>query len=85
MFMRQLLLSQHPRKMQPMCLYMRSRLLLQPLNRGPYLVLQKDDKYFTLQLGAWEDKVSIDRLNPVISNEVLIPCIERNQFQVSFQ
>ena len=46
---------------------------LQPLYLGPYLVLQKDDKYFTLQLGAQEDKVSIDRLKPVISTKVIVP------------
>ena len=46
---------------------------LHPLYRGPYLVLERGDKYFTLQLGAASDKVSIDRLKAVISSEVIVP------------
>ena len=46
---------------------------LQSLYLGSYLVLQKDDKYFTLQLGAQEDKVSIDRLKPKISTKAIVP------------
>ncbi len=37
------------------------------------LVLQKDDKYFTLQLGARWKKVSKDRLKPIISTKVIVP------------
>ena len=44
---------------------------LQPLYWGLHLVLQKDDKYFTLQLGAREDKVSKDSLKPV--TKVIVP------------
>ena len=46
---------------------------LHPLFRGPYLVLQKDDKNFNLQLEAQADKVSIDRLKPVFSTDVREP------------
>ena len=34
------------------------------LYRGPYLVLERKDKYFRLQLGSRTDVVSVDRLKP---------------------
>ncbi|XP_023331963.1 uncharacterized protein LOC111704065 [Eurytemora carolleeae] len=46
---------------------------LRLLYRGLYLALQKDVKYFTLQLGARADKFSRDRLKPVFSTEVIVP------------
>ena len=33
-----------------------------PLYRGPYLVLERKDKFFRLQLGSRTDVVSVDRL-----------------------
>ena len=37
---------------------------LAPLYRGPYLVLERKDKFFRLQLGSRTDVVSVDRLKP---------------------
>ena len=33
---------------------------------GPYEVLERSDKYFTLQVGSRQDRVSIDRLKVAI-------------------
>lgn len=49
---------------------------LQMKYSGPYLVLQRNSKFFTIQKGSSEDTVSIDRLKPVyneISCETIIP------------
>ena len=37
--------------------------LQQPYN-GPFKVLERTDKYFTLDLNGWKDKVSLDCLKP---------------------
>ena len=42
---------------------------LSPLYRGPYLVLSKTPKYFVVQIGSESDSLSMDRLNPVISDQ----------------
>ena len=41
---------------------------LAPLYRGPYLVVSRSPKYFTLQVGSKTDAVSVDRLKPVLSD-----------------
>ena len=41
---------------------------LTPRYRGPYLVIDKRDKYFRLQMGSKQDVVSVDRLKPVFSD-----------------
>ena len=41
---------------------------LQPLYHGPYLVLQRSEKSFVLQVGARTDNVSVDRLKPCLSS-----------------
>ena len=40
---------------------------LAPLYRGPYLVVTRSPKYFSLQIGSKTDSVSVDRLKPVLS------------------
>ena len=42
---------------------------LAPLYRGPYLVLDRRDKFFRLQIGSRTDVVSVDRLKPVFSED----------------
>ena len=42
---------------------------LAPLYCGPYLVLEKHDKYFHLQLGFRTNVVSVDRLKPIFSSD----------------
>ena len=37
------------------------------LYQGPYRVLGRQDKFFTLEMGSRMDTVSIDRLKPVLS------------------
>ena len=41
---------------------------LAPRYRGPYLVIDRKDKYFRLQVGSKQDVVSVDRLKPVFSD-----------------
>ena len=41
---------------------------LTPRYRGPYLVIDRRDKYFRLQMGSKQDVVSVDRLKPVFSD-----------------
>ena len=41
---------------------------LTPRYRGPYLVIDRRDKYFRLQMGLKQDVVSVDRLKPVFSD-----------------
>ena len=40
---------------------------LSPLYRGPYLVVSRSPKYFSLQMGSKTDSVSVDRLKTVLS------------------
>ena len=42
---------------------------LAPFYRGPYLVLERKDKFFRLQLGSRTDVVSVDRLKPAFSED----------------
>ena len=44
---------------------------LQTLYEGPYAVISKSDKYFTVQLGNRQDNVSIDRLKAAEIDEQL--------------
>ena len=46
---------------------------LAPLYHGPYLVLERRNKFFRLQIGNKVDSVSIDRLKPVISDSPVVP------------
>ena len=46
---------------------------LAPLYRGPYLVLERRNKFFRLQIGNKVDSVSIDRLKPVFSDSPVVP------------
>ena len=39
---------------------------LSPLYRGPYLVISRSPKYFSLQVGSKTDAVSVDQLKPVL-------------------
>jgi hypothetical protein len=41
---------------------------LAPRYRGPYLVIDRRDKFFRLQIGSKQDVVSVDRLKPVFSD-----------------
>ena len=45
---------------------------LSPLYRGPYKVLERQSKFFRLQIGDKVDVVSVDRLKPVISDSTII-------------
>ena len=47
---------------------------LAPRYRGPYLVIDRQDKYFCLQIGSKQDVVSVDRLKPVFSDAPLYSC-----------
>ena len=48
---------------------------LAPRYRGPYLVLDRQDKFFRLQIGSKQDVVSVDRLKPVFSDTPVTPAI----------
>jgi len=48
---------------------------LAPRYRGPYLVLDRQDKFFRLQMGSKQDVVSVDRLKPVFSDTPVIPAM----------
>jgi transposase InsO family protein len=43
---------------------------LSPAYRGPYLVLERGDKFFKVQIGGKADSVSVDRLKPYLGGEV---------------
>ena len=42
---------------------------LAPFYPGPFLVLERKDKFFHLQLGSRTDVVSVDRLKPAFSED----------------
>ena len=42
---------------------------------GPYLVIDRQDKYFWLQIGSKQDVVSVDGLKPVFSDAPVTPAI----------
>ena len=48
---------------------------LAPRYQGPYLVLDRQDKYFCLQIGSKQDVVSVDRLKPVFSDTQVTPAV----------
>ena len=43
---------------------------LSPLYEGPYTVVARDPKYFTLELGGRQEKVTVDRLKPFLAQLV---------------
>ena len=45
------------------------------LYHGPYKVVNRKDKYFKLQIGSKQDKVSDDRMKPVFSNKKVSPAL----------
>jgi hypothetical protein len=46
---------------------------LAPLYVGPYKVLSREEKYFTLQIGEKADTVSVDRLKPHLGEAPVHP------------
>ena len=44
-----------------------------PLYDGPYKVLERSHKFFRLQIGSGIDTISIDRLKPSNTDNVVIP------------
>ena len=48
---------------------------LAPRYRGPYLVVDKQSKYFRLQIGSKQDSVSVDRLKPVYGDTPIVPAL----------
>ena len=48
---------------------------LSPLYRGPYLVPERRDKFFRLQIGSKSDAVSVDRLKPAFSADPIKPAL----------
>jgi transposase InsO family protein len=44
---------------------------LSPAYRGPYLVLDRGEKFFKVQIGGKGDNISVDRLQPYLSREVV--------------
>ena len=46
---------------------------LAPRYRGPYLVIDKQSKYFRLQIGSKQDSVSVDRLKP--ADGTIVPAL----------
>jgi cleavage and polyadenylation specificity factor subunit 1 len=50
---------------------------LSPAYRGPYLVLERSEKFFKVQIGGKADNVSVDRLKPYFGGEVTEPSTPR--------
>ena len=48
---------------------------LAPRYRGPYLVIDRQSKYFRLHIGSKQDVVSLDRLKPVFSDAPVTPTL----------
>jgi len=52
---------------------------LQPVYKGPFLVVQRSDKFFVIDINGKEDSVSVDRLKPaILENDLsgeLIPSV----------
>lgn len=48
---------------------------LDPLYRGPYRVLERQSKFFRLQIGSKSDLVAVNRLKPVFSEAPVIPAV----------
>ena len=48
---------------------------LAPRYRGPYLVIDRQGKYFCLQIGSKQGVVSVDHLKPVFSDAPVTPAI----------
>ena len=48
---------------------------LTPLYFGPYLVLERRDKFFRLQIGSRTDVVSVNCLKPVFSDKPVSPAL----------
>ena len=46
---------------------------LDPVYAGPYLVLSRGPKFFTIDLGGRQETVSVDRLKPVIGTDQVQP------------
>ena len=42
---------------------------------GPYLVLERRDKFFCLPIGSKTDVISVDRLKPVFTEEPVSPAL----------
>ena len=48
---------------------------LAPRYRGPYLVIDRQSKYFRLQIDSKQDVVSLDRMKPVFSDAPITPTL----------
>ena len=48
---------------------------LAPFYHGPYLVVERQSKYFRLQIGSKQDVVSVDCLKPVFSDALVTPAL----------
>jgi transposase InsO family protein len=46
---------------------------LSPLYAGPYRVMSRGDKFFTVQIGGKTDSVSVDRLKPHQGSAIVVP------------
>ena len=59
---------------------------LQPTYRGPYRVLERTDKYFTLDVNGKSDNDSIDHIKPAILSNLYVHFMSRDydkKFQVT--
>ena len=59
-------------------MFLREDALVQPLSplyRGPSLVLEKQKKFYCLQLGDRKDVVSVDRLEPAFFHQPISPAL----------
>jgi hypothetical protein len=48
---------------------------LAPLYQGPYKVLGRSDKYFSVEVGGRSENVSVDRLKPHLGKADLVPAL----------